>query len=72
MFQDKEKDCFSHEIELLFMCGSVFKDRSKNSATFKMELFPAIGNGRVYNQWAIVFACCCISLIVFTGYIKIG
>ena len=30
--------------------GNFFKDRSKNSATFKVELFAIIGN-RVYNQW---------------------
>ena len=24
-----------------------------------MELFAKIGNGRVYNQWTVVFGCCC-------------
>ena len=40
------------------MHGDIFKDRSKNSPMFKMELFPNIGDGRVYNQWTVVFACC--------------
>ena len=32
--------------KLVSVHGEVFKDRSRNSATFKMELFPTIGNGR--------------------------
>ena len=55
-FQNNKKDWFSYEAGL----GSVhdvFKDGSRNSATFKMELFATIGNGRAYNQWAVVFAC---------------
>ena len=35
------------------MRGGVFKDRPKNFATFKIELFPTIGNGMVYNQWTV-------------------
>ena len=31
--------------KLVSVHGEVFKDRSRNSATFKMELFPTIGNG---------------------------
>ena len=54
------------------MHGNVFKDRSRNFATFKMELFATIDYGRVYNQYTIVFACCCSNLIIFTGKIKIG
>ena len=38
------------------MLGDIFKDGYKNSATFKMELFAAIGNLRAYNQWIVVFA----------------
>ena len=36
----------------------MFKDGSRTSTTFKMELFATIGNDRVYNQWTVVFACC--------------
>ena len=32
------------------MHGHICKDRSKNSATFKMELFARIGNDSVYNR----------------------
>ena len=45
-----KKDRFSHETGLVFVHGDVFKDGSRNSATFEMELFATIGNGRVYNQ----------------------
>ena len=45
-----KKDWFSHENELVFMHGDIFKDRSRSSDTFKMELFATIGNGRVYND----------------------
>ena len=58
-WNNKKKDWFSHETSLVFVHGNVFKDRSRNSATFKMELFATIGNIKVYNQWAVVFACCC-------------
>ena len=53
------------------MYGNVFKDQSRSSATFKMELFAIIGNGRVYNRWTVVFACCYSNLTIFTGKIKI-
>ena len=36
-----------------------------------MELFATIGNGTVYKQWTIVFACCCGNSTIFTGKIKI-
>ena len=44
------------------MHGNVFKDGYRNSATFKFELFATIGNDRAYNQWTIVFSCCCVNL----------
>ena len=53
---NKEKDWFSHETGLVFMHGNIFKDGSRNSLTFKMELSAAFGNGRTYNQWTVVFA----------------
>ena len=53
------------------MDGDAFKGGSKNFATFKTELFATIGNGRVYNQWTVVFACCCSNLTIFGGKIKI-
>ena len=53
------------------MHDNICKDRSRNSATFKMELFARIGNDKVYNQWAVVIACCCGNLAIFTGKIKI-
>ena len=53
------------------MNGNVFKDGSRNSATFKMELFAAIGNGRVCNHGQLLFACCCGNLTIFTGKIKV-
>ena len=34
--------------------------------------FVIIGNGRVYNQWTVVFACCCGNLTIFTEKIKGG
>ena len=67
-----KKGWFSHETGLVFVHGDVFKDGSKNSCTFKMELFATISNARVYNQWTVVFACCCGKSTIFTGKIKIG
>ena len=69
-FWNKKKDWFFQETRLVFMHGNVFKDRPRNSATFKMELFATIGNGRVYNQRAVVFACCCSNSTIFTGKFK--
>ena len=42
---NKKKDWFSHKTGLVFVHGEVFKDGSRNSAIFKMELFPTVGNG---------------------------
>ena len=67
----KKNDWFSNETGLVFMHGDVFKDGSQKSVTFKMELFVIIGNGRVYNQWTIVFVFCCGNSNIFTGKIKI-
>ena len=63
---------WNNKTGVVFMYGSIFKDRSKNSAIFKMELFLTIGNGRVYNKWTVVFACYSVNSIIFTGKIKIG
>ena len=49
-WNNKKKDWFPHKTELVFMHGHVCKDRSRNSATFKMELLARIGNDRVYNM----------------------
>ena len=49
-FRNKKKDLFSHKTGLAFVHGNIFKEGSRNSATFKMELFATIGNGRAYNQ----------------------
>ena len=68
----KKKDWFPHETGLFFVHGNVFKDGSRNSATFKMELLATIGNGRVYNQWTVIFAYCCSNSTIFTSKIKIG
>ena len=50
---------FSHKAGIVFVHDNIFKYRTKNSATFKMELVAKIGNGRAYNQWKVVFVCCC-------------
>ena len=68
---NKKKDWFSHETGLVFMHGKVFKDGSQNFAIFKMELFATISNDGAYNQWTVVFACCCGNLTKFKGKIKI-
>ena len=68
---NKKKDWFSHKTGLAFVHSNVFKDGSRNSTTFKMELFATIGNGRAYNQWTIVFVCFCGNPTIFTGKIKI-
>ena len=39
-------------------------------ATFRMELFATIGSGRVYNQWTVVFACCCGNTTIITFFWK--
>ena len=66
-----KKDWVSHETGLDFMHGDFFKDGCRNSATFKMELFVTIVNDRVYNQWTVVFTCCCGNSTIFTDNIKI-
>ena len=68
---NKKKDWFSRKTGLVFVHGNVFKDGSRNSAIFKMELFTTIGNGRVYNQWTVVFAYCCSNSTIPTDKIKI-
>ena len=71
-FWDSTKNnWFSHKTRLVFEHGNVFKERSQNSATFKIELFVIIGNGRVYNQWTVVSACCWGNSTIFTSKIKI-
>ena len=62
----------NRETGLLFAYGNVFKDGSRTSTTFKMELFATVGNGKVCNQWTIVFACYYSNSTLFTGKIKIG
>ena len=42
---NEKKGWFSYETGVVFVHGEVFKDGSRNSATFKMELFRIIGNG---------------------------
>ena len=46
---NKKKDWFSHETRLVFMHGNVFKDGSRNSATFKVY-----NNGQLYLHVAAV------------------
>ena len=60
----KKNDWFSHKTGLAFVQGDVFKDGSRNSATFKMEIFATIGNGRFTTNGPY--------LTIFTGKIKIG
>ena len=55
----------------VFVHGDFFKDGSRNSATFKMELFATIGNSKVYNQSTVVLASGCSNSTIFTGKIKI-
>ena len=43
---NKKKDLLSNGIRLVFLHGKVFKEGSRNSATFKMELFATIHNGK--------------------------
>ena len=40
----KRKDWFSHKTRQVY--GKVFKGRSRNSTTFKLELFATTGNNR--------------------------
>ena len=43
---NKKKEWFSRETRLVFVYGEVCKDASRNSATFKVELFATVGKGR--------------------------
>ena len=62
------------------MHGEDFKGGPRNSATFKMELFATIGNGRNLQRAPsdgltinkTVFASCCGNLTIFTDKIKNG
>ena len=42
----KKKDWFSLETVLVFLHGDVFKNGSRNSVTFKMEVSAEVSNGR--------------------------
>ena len=55
---DKVGNIFT-QYRSIFVHSDVFKDGSRNSTTFKTELFATISNGSAYKQWAVVFACCC-------------
>ena len=44
---------------------------STNLIFVRTEFFETIGNGRVYNQWTVIFACCCSNSTIFTVKIKI-
>ena len=46
-FQNKKKYWFSHKTEIVFVHGNVFKNKSRSSASFRMEFFETIGNGKV-------------------------
>ena len=48
-WNNKKKDWFLHKTGLVFVHGEVFKDGSRNSAIFKMELIATIANGRAFN-----------------------
>ena len=39
---NKKKDWFPHETKLVFVHGQVCKERSRNSATFKMEVLQEL------------------------------
>ena len=43
------------------MHGKVFKDGSRNSGIFKLELFATIGNGGAYNQWTVALHVAAVS-----------
>ena len=43
---NKKKDWFSHETRLVSVHGEVFKDGSRNSATFKKGPFATIDNSK--------------------------
>ena len=57
---------------LVFLHGDVFKNGSRSSTIFKMELFATTGNGRAYNQWTVVFARGSGNLTISTAKITIG
>ena len=68
---NKKKDWFPHETEIVFVHGDVCKDGPRYSFTSEMESFTRIGNDRVYDQWTVVFVCCNGNSIIFTDKIKI-
>ena len=72
IFKYEKKDGFSHETILVFLHGDVFKNGSRNSVTFKMEVFAEVSNGRAYKQLTVVFASCCVKSTIFMHKIKIG
>ena len=41
---NKKKDWFSNKTELAFIPGEVFKDGSRNSPAFEIEIFATICN----------------------------
>ena len=67
---NQKKDWNSQETRLVFAHGEVLKDKSRNFAIFKMNLFAKTVNSRAYNQWTVI-ACCCGNSTIFSGEIKI-
>ena len=65
-----EKEDWKHV--LVFLHGDGFKNGSRSSVTFKMEVFAEVSNSRAYKQLTVVFASCCVKLTTFTCKIKIG
>ena len=51
---NQKKDWNSQETRLVFAHGEVLKDKSRNFAIFKMNLFAKTVNSRAYNQWTVI------------------
>ena len=51
---NKKKDWFSHEAGLIFMHSDIFRDESRNSAAFNMELLGLTTNVQYYLHVAVV------------------
>ena len=51
---NEKKHWFAQKTRLVFMHGNVFKDKSRNSVTFKMDLLGLTTNGQQYLHVAVV------------------
>ena len=68
----KKKKTGFHTKPDQFLCMAKFSETDLKTLLHLRWSSLQLGNGKVYNQWTVVLACCCGNLTIFTCKIKIG